>query len=47
MMSEDMQTQACKDFMFNGFHPDGSVHWPSSGITSCLREAENNLAQAG
>ncbi|KPX94165.1 hypothetical protein VT47_24765 [Pseudomonas syringae pv. syringae] len=47
LMVSFMQTQEYRDFVSNGIGPDGTVHWVSSGITNCLREAETKLAQAG
>lgn len=46
LMASFMQTKQFED-VFNGIWVDGTVHWPSSGITACLREAESQLAQAG
>lgn len=47
LMASFMQTQEFKDAVFDGIWVDGTVHWPSSGITACLHEAENKLAQVG
>lgn len=47
LMVSFMQTPEYRDFVINGIGPDGAVHWASSGITNCLREAETKLAQAG
>ncbi|ENY75611.1 hypothetical protein C206_21389 [Pseudomonas putida TRO1] len=35
------------EWLLKAIWVDGTVHWPSSGITACLREAESKLAQAG
>jgi hypothetical protein len=42
-----MQTREYEDGVFNGIGLDGTVHWPSSGITASLREAETKLALDG
>lgn len=47
LMVSFMQTKEYEDAVENGIWFDGTVHWPSSGITACLREAESKLAQAG
>ncbi|MBT8767312.1 MULTISPECIES: OST-HTH/LOTUS domain-containing protein [Metapseudomonas] len=47
LMVSFMQTKEYEDAVLNGIWVDGTVHWPSSGITACLREAETKLAQAG
>lgn len=47
LMASFMQTQEYRDAIINGIWLDGTVHWPISGITTCLREAETKLAQAG
>jgi hypothetical protein len=47
LMAAYMQSPEVIDAVENGIWPDGSVHWPISGITACLREAETELAQAG
>ncbi|HGS8012525.1 OST-HTH/LOTUS domain-containing protein [Pseudomonas aeruginosa] len=47
LMVSFMQTPEYRDFVINGIGPDGTVHWASSGITNCLREAETKLAQEG
>lgn len=46
-MASFMETQAFKDAFLNGIWVDGSIDWPGSGITACLREAETRLAQNG
>jgi hypothetical protein len=47
LMASFMQTKKFEDVVFNGIWVDGTVHWASSGIIACLREAETKLAQAG
>jgi len=47
LMVSFMQTQEYRDLVIHSIRPDGTIHWPSSGIVGCLREAEINLAQAG
>ncbi len=47
LMVSFMRTPEYGDAVINGIWVDGTVHWPSSGITACLREAETKLAQAG
>ncbi|MBH3441886.1 OST-HTH/LOTUS domain-containing protein [Pseudomonas luteola] len=47
LMVSFIQTPEYRDAVINGIWVDGTVHWPSSGITACLREAETKLAQAG
>lgn len=46
LMASFMQTQEYRDAVINGIWLDGTVNWPGSGITACLREAETKLAQA-
>ncbi|GAD62731.1 OST-HTH/LOTUS domain-containing protein [Aquipseudomonas alcaligenes] len=46
-MASFMQSQAFHEVLVNGIWLDGSVHWPSSGVVSCLREAERLLACDG
>ena len=47
LMASFIQSKEYEDAVVNGIWVDGTVHWPSSGITTCLREAETKLAQAG
>ena len=47
LMVSFMQTKEYEDAVFYGIWVDVIVHWPSSGVTACLREAETKLAQAG
>lgn len=42
-----IQSQAFHDALVNGIWLDGSVHWLSSGVVGCLREAERLLAHDG
>ncbi|WP_342246953.1 OST-HTH/LOTUS domain-containing protein [Pseudomonas sp. OTU5201] len=42
-----MQSKEYEDAIVYGIWVDGTVHWPRSGITACLREAETRLAQEG
>lgn len=46
-MASYMQTKEFEAALLSGIRGEGTLHWPSSGITACLREAEFNLAQAG
>lgn len=46
-MAEYMQTKEFEDAFLWGVSPDSTVHWPSSEITACLREAENQFAEVG
>ena len=47
LMVSFMKTREYEDAVFNGIGLDGTVHWPSSGITASLREAETKLALDG
>lgn len=47
LMASFMQTRDFEDAVFNGIWVDGTVHWPSSGITASLRAAETKLAVDG
>lgn len=42
-----MQSDAFNDFLINGIASDGQVRWPTGGIVSSLREAEQALAPSG
>lgn len=42
-----MNSDAFTDLLINGIAPDGQVHWPTSGIVSSLRDAEQALAPSG
>ncbi|MBO9642332.1 MAG: OST-HTH/LOTUS domain-containing protein [Pseudacidovorax sp.] len=42
-----MSSDAFKDMFIDGIAPDGQVNWPTSGIVSSLREAEQALAPPG
>jgi len=45
-MASFLGSQAFED-MFDGINADGSIQWPISGICSCLRSAESELARGG
>jgi hypothetical protein len=47
LMASFMQTPQFVDAMFHGIWPDGSVHWASSTIVACLRDAERTCAVDG
>lgn len=42
-----MQTSQFEDAIVDGIWPDGTVHWPISGIVACLRNAEQACAVNG
>lgn len=46
-MASFVQTPEFHDALVNGIWVDGSVHWPSSGVVACLREAERQLVCDG
>ncbi|WP_426396473.1 OST-HTH/LOTUS domain-containing protein [Ralstonia sp. R-29] len=46
-MASFMATSAYQDFVVNGVSPDGTVSWPTSGVVTCLREAESRLGTNG
>lgn len=46
-MASFVQTPVFHDALVNGIWVDGSVHWPSSGVVACLREAERQLVCDG
>ncbi|MDO3617948.1 OST-HTH/LOTUS domain-containing protein [Ralstonia pseudosolanacearum] len=46
-MASFMATPAHQDFVVNGIWPDGTVNWPTSGVVTCLREAESRFATNG
>lgn len=41
---EAMKTPEFLNMVVNGIDPDGTVHWPSAGIVTALREACSDLA---
>lgn len=47
LMASFMRTPQFEDAMFHGIWPDGLVHWASSTIVACLRDAECTCATEG
>jgi hypothetical protein len=42
-----VQSEAFKDFMFNGIAPDGAIDWQHAGIVRALRDAKQTLSIHG
>jgi hypothetical protein len=47
LMASFIQTPQFEDALFHGIWPDGSIHWASSTIVTCLRDAECTCAVDG
>lgn len=47
IMASFMQTPQFESDIFHGIWPDGSVHWASSAIVTCMRDAERTCAVKG
>jgi len=47
IMASLVQTPQFEDAIVHGIWPDGAVHWASSTIVECLRNAERDLAVDG
>lgn len=46
-MAAQSKTEAFREMIVNGIAPDGSIHWPASGIAYALRQAVQTLSKQG